>query len=346
MRGVHPARHRAERGRRARGGDRDRAALIAYEAIRFREAAPGYGWRHDRSRRRLRLAQRRGTCRAGAAASSAGAGWPRRAALFGEERPLCLLLLPAPLEEFELRERAEDLLTAPGVAAVDPPRLSYARRRAAGRGVRRRAVRPCRRAGCGCPGIPRALVVFDPLQYPLARALRDHPPRRRALVRPGRGEPAGEREQALHDLARRARRAAFRAPRRRRPTRRTCRCGSGWRRWGSRAAGSGSERPTSASVALAGAVRIFGSVPRSRSAMLSVICADLRSLVEPVGPLGQADADHHALADLASPPAPGAARAGSSSGPSAVSSTWRSRRRARRGARRGPRRAGRSPRAR
>ena len=101
------------------------AGLIAYEVIRYRESAGtgpagdmtdpggGYGWRSGGH-----LPRRRGGVfgmgRASADVES----------LFGDDRPLCVLLLPAPLEVFELRERAEDLLTAPGVAAVDPPRLS------------------------------------------------------------------------------------------------------------------------------------------------------------------------------------------------------------------------------
>ena len=40
--------------------------------------------------------------------------------------PICLLLLPAPLERFILRDQAEDLLRARGVVAVDPPRCPTA----------------------------------------------------------------------------------------------------------------------------------------------------------------------------------------------------------------------------
>ena len=44
----------------------------------------------------------------------------------GVERPLiCVLLLPAPLESFILRDQAQDLLRADGVVAVDPPRMPY-----------------------------------------------------------------------------------------------------------------------------------------------------------------------------------------------------------------------------
>jgi glycosyltransferase involved in cell wall biosynthesis len=93
-----------------------------------------------------------------------------------DERPdICVLLLPRPLERFILRSQAEDLLRAPHVVAVDPPRLPYgaygrlpatagdalAMRQSA------RLVRELRRHR----GEPRAVVIFHPLQYPLARAI-------------------------------------------------------------------------------------------------------------------------------------------------------------------------------
>lgn len=88
--------------------------------------------------------------------------------------PLCLLLLPRPLEAFILRDQAADLLRAQGVIAVDPPRVPYgaiarvpgplADRIAAGQARRlRRALAP--------RGVPRVVVIFHALQYPLARAL-------------------------------------------------------------------------------------------------------------------------------------------------------------------------------
>jgi hypothetical protein len=128
------------------------------------------------------------------------------AELLGRDRPLCVLLLPAPLEAFELRERAEDLLTAPGVAAVDPPRLSYAAAARVGESFADGlAVVQARRMRL--PGHPRALVVFDPLQYPLARALVGlHPDAE--LWYGSAGEPATERERILHERA--AERAALR----------------------------------------------------------------------------------------------------------------------------------------
>jgi hypothetical protein len=70
----------------------------------------------------------------------------------------------------EHRERLDDLLTGPGVVAVDPARISY---RALSRlpealhtGI---AAGQARRLGL--PGPPRAVVLFDALQYPLARSL-------------------------------------------------------------------------------------------------------------------------------------------------------------------------------
>ena len=128
------------------------------------------------------------------------------AELLGRDRPLCVLLLPVRLEEFELRERAEDLLTAPGVAAVDPPRLTYAAAARLGESfadgltvVQARRLR--------LPGFPRALVVFDPLQYPLARALGGLHPDAELWYGPDE-ELATGRERALHELA--AARAALR----------------------------------------------------------------------------------------------------------------------------------------
>ena len=122
-----------------------------------------------------------------------------RAELLGRDRPLCVLLLPAPLETFELRERAEDLLTAPGVAAVDPPRLSYGGAARLGEGfadglaaVQARRMR--------LPGHPRALVVFHAFQYPLARALAGIHPDAELWYGPV-GEPGSGREHELHALA-------------------------------------------------------------------------------------------------------------------------------------------------
>jgi hypothetical protein len=147
----------------------------------------GFGWRSARH-----LPRRRG--------GVLGLGrLADQAELLGQDRALCVLLLPAPLEAFELRERAEDLLTAPGVAAVDPPRLSYAAAVRLGESFADGlAVVQARRMRL--PGHPRALVVFHPLEYPLARALTGLHPDAELWYGPT-AEPASERERTLHDLA-------------------------------------------------------------------------------------------------------------------------------------------------
>ena len=91
-----------------------------------------------------------------------------------------MLLLPAPLERFILRDQAEDLLRADGVVAADPPRVpygAYARLPSASATPlaarqARRLVRTLRRRG----GEPRVVVIFHALQYPLARAMVDAAP--------------------------------------------------------------------------------------------------------------------------------------------------------------------------
>jgi hypothetical protein len=92
------------------------------------------------------------------------------------DRPICVLLLPTPLESFILRDHAEDLLRAEGVIAVDPPRMPYGAFMrmplAIGDGVAarqaRRLVRTLRRK---VRGEPRVVVIFHALQYQLGRAM-------------------------------------------------------------------------------------------------------------------------------------------------------------------------------
>jgi hypothetical protein len=97
-------------------------------------------------------------------------------------RPLCLLLLPRELEAFLLRDQAQDLLRAPGVVAVEPPRTPYGvlgrlpgpLADAVAGGQARRLIRTLARDARRDPakgGVPRIVVIFHPLQYLLARAL-------------------------------------------------------------------------------------------------------------------------------------------------------------------------------
>jgi len=89
--------------------------------------------------------------------------------------PLLLLLLPCALEAFAQRDRAEQLLAAPGAVAIEPARVSYGTLGALPEGLagfvaRRQAKRMRLR------GSPRALAVFDWLQLPLAAALVERHP--------------------------------------------------------------------------------------------------------------------------------------------------------------------------
>ncbi len=86
-------------------------------------------------------------------------------------RPVCLLLLPRPLERFILRDQAQDLLRAPGVVAADPPAIPYG---ALGRlpealstAIATVQARRLERT----LGPLAAIVIFHPIQLPLALAL-------------------------------------------------------------------------------------------------------------------------------------------------------------------------------
>jgi hypothetical protein len=148
----------------------------------------GYGWRAGRH-----LPRQRGGI----------FGWGRiadeEAERFNDERPLGVLLLPVVLEQFHLRERTNDLLAAPGVVAVDPPRASYAGMARMSETVAD-AVTGLQARRLRLPGFPRVLVVFHPDQYPLARALRDLHPDAELWYGPA-AEPVGDREAALHARA-------------------------------------------------------------------------------------------------------------------------------------------------
>jgi hypothetical protein len=79
--------------------------------------------------------------------------------------PLAVLLLPARLEEFELAPQARDLMDIERVVAVEPRRKRM--RASVAEALAARQARRLR-----FPGKPRLLVIYRPLQYPLARALR------------------------------------------------------------------------------------------------------------------------------------------------------------------------------
>jgi hypothetical protein len=94
-------------------------------------------------------------------------------------RPLAVLLLPRALEDFILRDQAQDLLRAEGVVAAEPPPVPYgsvlrlpeliaytlAQRTA------KRLERGLRRHGTA-----KVIVMFHPVQWPLARALLEREP--------------------------------------------------------------------------------------------------------------------------------------------------------------------------
>lgn len=89
-----------------------------------------------------------------------------------ERRPITVLLLPRTLEQFILREQAQDLLRAPGVVAVEPGTIPYgAFGRVPPAGAERLARGQARRLLRRLPGRPAAVIMFHPLQWPLAKQL-------------------------------------------------------------------------------------------------------------------------------------------------------------------------------
>ena len=86
--------------------------------------------------------------------------------------PVAVLLLPDRLERFAHREQAQELLRAPAVVAVEPGLMPFSFVvRAPERTLRRTSGRQAKRLLRRLPGRPVAVVVFDVLQWPLAREL-------------------------------------------------------------------------------------------------------------------------------------------------------------------------------
>jgi hypothetical protein len=83
------------------------------------------------------------------------------------EESLAVLLLPGPLEGFELEAHARDLLSIPRVIALEPSRFRTPR-------FLRNAISMRQARRLPFPGRPRMVVLYHPAQYPLARALLSH----------------------------------------------------------------------------------------------------------------------------------------------------------------------------
>lgn len=109
-------------------------------------------------------------------------------AAVAEEEPLCVLVLPDVLERLPFAARGRDLLRAPRVLAVEPPRWRPVRLAEAV------ASMQARRVARRLPGVPRVVVLLEGEQYPLARALLAAGPRAELWY-------AGSGGGALHELA-------------------------------------------------------------------------------------------------------------------------------------------------
>ena len=117
---------------------------------------------------------------------------PRPAAALG------VLLLPTRLEELDVRGHAEDLLAAPGVLAVEPARLPAR----ALPGVVADALAGVQARRLRLPGVPAAVLVYHPGEYPLARALIARHPDAQLWYRGWEeaGEPSAGRRARLAEL--------------------------------------------------------------------------------------------------------------------------------------------------
>lgn len=83
---------------------------------------------------------------------------------------LAVLLLPDRLEEFALAEHARDLLRAPRIVALEPPRVSWTRlARLPDAFAARTALRQAKRLKL--PGSVRVVILYSPLQTMMALGL-------------------------------------------------------------------------------------------------------------------------------------------------------------------------------
>ncbi|MEA2199166.1 MAG: hypothetical protein QOJ25_3217 [Solirubrobacteraceae bacterium] len=84
--------------------------------------------------------------------------------------PLAVLLLPERLEDFALAEHARDLLRAPRVIALEPPRIPWSRlARMPEAFALRTAMRSAKRLKL--PGEVLVVILYDPLQTYMALGL-------------------------------------------------------------------------------------------------------------------------------------------------------------------------------
>ena len=107
---------------------------------------------------------------------------------------MAVLLLPGPLEGFEREEHARSLLSIPRVVALEASRRrppSWLRNAAPLRQARRLRL----------PGQLRMVVLYDPAQYPLARALcAQHEDAELWYLPPDRATVSGRNGQETQEL--------------------------------------------------------------------------------------------------------------------------------------------------
>lgn len=84
--------------------------------------------------------------------------------------PLAVLLLPQRLEEFALADHARDLLRAPRIVAIEPGRLAWSRLAGLPPAFAlRTGLRQAKRLKL--PGQVRVVILYDPVQTPIALGL-------------------------------------------------------------------------------------------------------------------------------------------------------------------------------